>query len=41
MMKKNGFSRCAEMYIQQRMCMKMHFFLSEGFVVPLLCHSDK
>lgn len=27
--------------IQQRMCMKMHFFLSEGFVVPLLCHSDK
>ena len=45
MMKKNGFSRCAEMYIgrlrKERMCMKMHFFLSEGFVVPLLCHSDK
>ena len=51
MMKKNGFSRCAEMYIGRlrkkrgaillRMCMKMHFFLLEGFVAHLPCHSDK
>ena len=24
-----------------RMCMKMHFFLLEGFVALLPCHSDK
>ena len=24
-----------------RMCMKMHFFLLEGFVAHLPCHSDK
>ena len=51
MMKKNGFSRCAEMYIGRlrkegrystaHVYEKMHFFLLEGFVAHLPCHSDK